>query len=540
MAGAGCARGCDRAPGARLQVPKKRLVLGVTSEPDSLCPLTAESAVGQEIAAFVARDLVLNDPSWRTAPDLAASLPTTALLPDGTFTAAWTLRPDARWEDGTPVSRADVELAWRLQTDPARQTLAGRDTAEKIAAIADSPGGFTVTWRQPVAFAAELRTHRPLPAHVLARDLVAPDGALRPLKEHPFCRKPLSNGPFRLVEWSAGQHLVFARNDAYAPRPLLDEVVVKVVPSTATLQTALVAGEIDATFSNGGLSPVEAQRFVTQHADAFELVSTPGQVWTHIDVNLDDPVLKDVRVREALAVALPREQIFTAISGGLYEVSHTYLPPLHWGHAAVPPIAYDPARARALLEEAGFAEDPAGGPRVRKGDGAVLRFTLAAASGLQETEELLLLVRDALRQVGVEITLELTPFKVFNGALARGRATRQLAFYAWVFDGSTYGGSMWRDDRIPSEDNGFKGQNFPGYRNTDVTALLDAIDRSTDSVARTEMLARVQQALRRDLPAIPMYFRPAVVVVRKGVVGIKPTGTLTPLAWNAAVWDVAP
>jgi peptide/nickel transport system substrate-binding protein len=518
--------------------PVKRVVLGITSEPDSLCPHVADSAVGQELSAFVLRDLVMNDPQWRTVPDLAAALP----LVNGAV-ATWTLKPDAKWSDGTRVSAADLDVTRALQTDPAFGVVGGRDVADQIASIAGAPrspdGGaaVVVTWKQPVAFAADVRTHRPLPAHdarikdVLAKKI--------PLKDSAFCRNPLADGPFTLREWRAGQDLTFARNDAYAPKARLDQVLVKIVPSSTALMTSLLAGEIDATFPNAGLSPVEAKRFVDEHPDRFALARAPGQVWTHIDVNLDDPWLKDVRVRQAIAHAIPRKRIFDAISGGLYDVSETYLPPLHWGHAQVDPIEFDVEKARALLDASGW----------KLAKGAVVRtnakrerlaLTLSAASGLKESEELLLLVKQALADVGIEVTLDLTPFKVFMGELAKKRKLPHLAFYAWVFDASTFGGSMWRSDRIPSEANGYKGQNYPGYMNDEVTRLLVETDASVDAAERAAKLARVQQILRADLPAIPMYFRPAVVVVRKGVTGIAPTGTLTPLAWNAQEWDVSP
>jgi peptide/nickel transport system substrate-binding protein len=516
---------------------KKRLVFGITSEPDTLCPLVADSAVGQELSAFVARDLVLSDPSWNTVPDLAAALPTTDHDAEGRPVAHWKLRPDARWQDGTPVSAKDLMLAWRVQTDPARQTVAGRDVAEQMFAFAATDGGVDVTWKKPVTFWADPRTHRPLPAHLLDSQLVDDKGNLRPLKDLPFCRAPLSNGPCVLTEWAAGQHLVFARNDAARPRALLDALVVRIVPSSTALSAGLLSGEIDATFPNAGLSPVEARAFVAAHADRFELVSTPGQVWTHIDFNLDHAWLADRRVREAIALAIPRQRIFDAISGGLYQLSETYLPPQHWGHATVAPIPFDSVRAQQLLDEAGWRRPADGGTRKNK-SGQPLALKLAAASGLKETEEMLTLVKQALAEVGVDVTIELSPFKVFNGALAKERARRELTFFAWVFDQGTFGGSMWRSDKIPTADSGLKGQNFPGYRNDTVTQLLKDIDDSVDPALRKEKLAQVQQQLRADLPALPMYFRPAVIVARRGVSGPKPTGTMTPLAWNAHTWDV--
>lgn len=522
----------------------RRLVAVSTAEPETLSPFLAASGAAHEVIALVARDLVVTDASWARLPDRAAAVPSwedgSAAVNAEKLVVTWRIRDDARWQDGAPMSAADFVLGWRVQADLSQEVVVGRDDAQRIESMRPAADGksFVVTWREPNPFFAEPRVHRPLPAHVVAPRLDE-GGRLRPLKDDPIAREPVSNGPFVLVEHVPGQHLSFRRNERFSPRPLLDEVVVKIAPSTTAALLLLQSGGAHLVLPSGGPSPVEAKAFVDAHGDRFALASAPGQVWTHIDVNLDDPWLKDVRVRRALAAAIPRQQIFDAISGGLYETAETYLPPRHWGHAKLAPLAYDPALARRLLDEAGWKTVGPDGVRSNE-RGERLSLRLAAASGQPETEQLLVLVRQALLDVGVEVTLDLRPFKVFFGEGARKRRLPHLAFYAWTLDGTSMGGALWRKDKIPTADNGWNGQNLPGWRNDEATALLERADRTLDLEERRRMLRRVQELVREELPAIPMYFRPVVVVHDRRVQGLRPTGTQTPLAWNASDWDWAP
>ena len=509
-----------------------------------LSPLLSESGSAHEVMALIARDLVVNDPTWAVVPDVAASVPVGEVV-DGKLVVTWTIRAGAAWEDGVPMSADDFILAWRVQSDPTQEIVVGRDDAARIESMVPSTDrkSFTVTWREPNPFYAQPRVHRALPSHVLGKRLVDATGTLKKLKDDPIARAPLSNGPFRLKEHVPGQHLLFVRNDHFTPRPLVDEVLVKIAPSTSTALTMIAAGSADLAFPSAGPSPVEARAFLASRPQGdVALTTSPGQVWTHVDMNLDDPWLKDVRVRQALAHALPRDEIFQAMSGGLYETAHTYLPPRHWGHATLAPLTFDPPKARALLDEAGWTmpQDGRASDGVRRNDkGERLSLELAAGSELKETSDLLQLARKAWKDVGVEVNLDLRPFKVFFGEGARKRKLRHMSFYSWTLDGTSMGGALWRTDKIPTEANGFKGQNLPGWRNDEATALLVKADATLDLAERKAMLARVQALYREELPAIPMYFRPVVVVHRKDVKGIAPTGTLTPLAWNAHLWTVS-
>jgi peptide/nickel transport system substrate-binding protein len=499
--------------------PKKRLVIATSAEPDTLCPMLSTSGPAQEVMGLALRGLTREDASWTLGPDIAVSVPTLAnggaKLKDGKLVVAWQIRDDALWEDGVPVTAQDFILGWRIARDDSQGVVVGHDDAQRIESIAASADGkgFTETWSETEPTFAAPRVVRPLPSHVL--------GAMKLLKDDPICRKPLANGPFRLVEWVPGEHLLFARNEHFTPRPVLDEVLVKIFPTTMGIMTALQSGDVDAAFPSGGPSPTEAFDFAKAHP-GFTVDKVDGPIWAHIDLNNDDPALKDVEVRRALAMAIPRAQIVSAVSGGLYVVAEGYLPPRHWGaRKDLAPLPYDPAKARAILE-----------PKH-------LHLTLSTGSGQRDAEQIVTLVQGALKDVGVDVAIDMRPFKVFFGEVVHKRKA-QLAFYAWTLDDTTTGAQLFRADRIPSADNNWTGQNDPGWRNDEATKLLTDAERSLDDDARKKMLARAEDLFRDELPAIPMYFRPVVALRNERVMGFAPTGTLTPLAWNAATWDITP
>ena len=507
------------------------LTLASTSEPSSLCPLFSDGGASAEVQGLLFRELVQLTQDGRVA-DLAAKIPK---LGDGAVVDAagrlvvdWTLRDDAYWSDGTAVTAADVVAGWKVALDDKLPVTTGRDQAKKVeSVVAVDPHHVRVTWKTPTPSFADQRQHRVLPAHLVLNT----DGSVRDIDKNGFCRRPVGNGPFALVEWQPGAFLRFDRNPRHQPLAQLDAVVVKIVPSTDALASALLAGDVDATLAAGGLAPVEAARDADGQPQ-LRVLSAPGSTWIHLDFRLDDAVLDDVKVREALARAVDRNALADVAGTGSVDVDDSFFPPSHWAHAAVTAIAFDPAGAERLLDEAGFPRPAPGGVR--------MHLELAAASGQKDTERVLQAMQAMWAAVGVDVALDLKPFKVFFGENAKKRKLKQLSFYAWTVDESSMATTLWRADRIPDAANGFTGQNLPGWKNDEVTKLLIDVDNTLDEGDRTAKLAIVQQRFREELPALSFWFRRAAVVVNCGVSGIAPTGTLTPTTWNSATWARAP
>jgi peptide/nickel transport system substrate-binding protein len=533
---AAVAGACPRTPVVGAEpVGPVRLRFGITAEPSTLVPLFGGSAADSEVGGLLFRELVAVEAGAPPIGDLAEVVPTldnhgAAIDSTGRLVVSWTLRSDGRWSDGTPVTSADVVAGWKVALDETQAVTTGRDQAKDIESIdVVDAQHFRVIWRTPQAGFAAPRVHRVLPAHLVLDS----NGTPRNLAATGFLRHPVGNGPFVVVDDVPGAHLLLRRRSEV---PLsIDEVLVRFMPSTESLASALLAGDLDATFPQAGLSPTEAARLVAEHPGRFTMTRAPGTTWVHLDFNLDSPVLADVRVRRAIAMAIDREAIVHAVAGDAYDVDEGFLPRHHTARLTLPRVVVDAAAAEKLLDEAGFRRHHPGEMRV-DGKGAPLQLQLASASGQRDTERLLALVQDSLRTVGVDVVLDLRPFKVFFAEGAKKRRLPHLSFYAWTVDADTTGGSLWRADRIPSADNGFAGLNLPGWRNDDVTRLLQEADATIDDAVRVRNLGKVQALFMSELPALSFYFRPSVVVSRIGVTGLAPSGTQTPLAHGAGRW----
>ena len=534
-------------------LPAQRLILATQSEPDTLHPLFSEIAVSSSIRMLGQRELTLYNPSWELVPDLATQVPSQSngrvrLIPredrpdaPPRMEVSWTLRADATWEDGVPVTADDFVLAWEIQMDPEQEVI-HRSTAERIERMevrGEDRKTLVVLWKEPYAFFADYQVHRALPAHRLRQDYQRSDGTRASMKLHPYGRAPLANGPFRFAEWQPGQFLRFVRNEKHVPRARLDEVIVRIIPNQSAMHSALLAGDIDGVLATGGFSAARAMELTKNKPERFQAHWAPGLVWAHIDFNLDDPILRDARVRRALAMAIDRKTLIATLFGNHYEVADSFLPPRHWGYAAtLPKIEYDVSEAEKLLASAGYHAAAPGGLRKNEA-GEPLRLSISAVAGIADIERLEEVLQSDLRKIGVELRIENRPAKVFFGEWARKRRFPHLSFYSWVMSPSSWGNTLWQSDMIPSQANGWQGKNYPAWRDAEVTEILRALPAELDLAKRKDMMKRVQHRYLEVLPAIPMYFRPVVAVARRGVGGWAPTGTLTPLSWNAKDWHLS-
>lgn len=540
-------------PAAAQAVKPKKLVLGTNSEPDTLNPLFAEMAISSSILLLGQRELTVYDDKWELVPDLAQEVPTlenglVKLIdtgekkPDGTpkqkMEVTWHIKKDAMWQDGRPVTADDFIFAWEVQMDETQEII-DRDLPERIEkmeAKGQDKKTLVVTWKEPYAFFADYRVHRALPAHVLRPRYKKPDGTTNDMKKDGYGQAPMANGPFKFKEWVPGQYITYVRNERYNPKPHLEEITIRIIPNNVAMESALVAGDIDGVLAMGGLTVTDIEGIQKRHGDRFKYYSVPGLVWAHIDFNLDNPLLKDVRVRKAVAHAINRQGIIDELYYGKYTLAHTFLPPRHWGYKSdVETLDFDLEKSKKLLDEAGFTRKGEGELRKNK-RGEPLKLSISAVAGVKDIEQLEQVIQSDLRKIGVELQIDNKPAKVFFGDLARYRKFPHLSFYSWVMSPSSWGNTLWQSDMIPSEKNSWQGQNYPGWKNDEATELLKKVPEVLDLEERKKMMARVQELFVAELPAIPMYFRPVVAVTRADFVGFTPTGTQTPVSWNAHEW----
>lgn len=522
---------------------KKTLTIGMSQEPDSLFIPFKEMMASEEVVRAGTYTLTYFDENWKIVPWAAKEIPSLENKQLELFTengiakmrTTWHIREDFKWPDGTPLTAEDFIFTQRLFMDP-NQEIVDRTTAEKIEkmeAVGEDKRTLIVTWKEPYAYFHNYRQHEAVPKHLVEPIYnQAPDQ----LKKSRFGQAPALAGAYTIKEWVPGSHIIAEKNPHAKGilAPYFDEIVWRIIPETNTLESNLVSGTIDA-ISPTGMSLDQAMQFEKRHKNDFNFYYTEGLVWEHIDFNLDHPILKDLKVRQALAYGADREGIANSLFFGRQPVAHGTEPPKSpYYNPNIQKYPFDPAKAKALLDEAGW-KLPAG-KTIREKNGKPLQLTIMTTSGAKVRERVEQLLQSQWRDIGVDIQIKNEPSKVFFGETMRKRKYEAMAMYAWLKDPLKISDTLWRCDYIPSAKNNYQGQNQPGWCNKKVDELLRASSRELDEKKRIAMGQEVEEHFARDLPSLPLFFRVEVSVTRKELANWKPTGMLQPVSWNAQQW----
>ena len=568
----------------------KTIRLAISQEPDTLNPILSNMLASQDLVRLLfvpLFDRVDTEDGWREIPVACKRIPTfenglvtkvegvendppptrkegekdedfsarlkeynnrLALIDadgDGKHTeivVKWELREEMKWSDGVPVTADDYIYAreFILSDDPAFP-VPSRDAEQRIKEMRSENNGHTlvVHWKEPYANYVQ-NGHQILPKHVV-EPLVKSEGAN--FEQHEWNRNPTSCGPWVLDKWQSGQRLVFKRNPQWwGKTPKAERLMFNVIAETQTISQHLRNPNreegVDAT-AQVGLNFDDGTNFVDEGAEGFDVYFTPGLVWEHIDVNLDDPILKDVRVRQALLFGMDREHISQSLFKGKQPVAHSWVPPLHPGfNPKAPHYDFAPDKAIALLEAAGWTLRDGETTR-RNAAGDVLRLKLSTTAGNRVRQQVSEVIQQQWAAIGVQMDIDLVQADTFfspSGPLTRGKF--QLGMYAWIFT-AVADGTQWTSQQIPTEANGWQGQNNPRLRNEELDRIDNLIPITLDPAERINLFHREQEVWCSLLPALPLYYRTDVTITRAGFVGWKPTRGGSYACWNSEEWALS-
>ena len=273
-----------------------------------------------------------------------------------------------------------------------------------------------------------------------------------------------------------------------------------------------------------GLSLDQVLAFEKRHKDKYNFIYKPALIYEHIDTMLDNKLLEDRRVRQAILTAIDRKAISEKLFEGKNPIADGPISPLDPMFSPnTRHYPYDAAAARKLLDEAGFSDIKNGVRHNAKGDRLSLEITTTAGNRVREL--VAQVIQSQLRQVGVELRIKAEPPRVFSEGLNRRQFTA-LAMYAWVQRPEGVPRTLLHSKEIPSAENAWSGQNYPGYRNPAMDAALDAAERELDSAKRRALFADIQRIHAEDLPVLPLFFRVDPFVIPKQLKGVTPTGHL--------------
>jgi len=275
-----------------------------------------------------------------------------------------------------------------------------------------------------------------------------------------------------------------------------------VVPDATTRALELRKGSADAAINSLPADTVET----LARQPRLEVLRAPGTSYQYLAMNLRDPVLRDVRVRRALAYAIDREPMIRYLWRGMARPANSVLPPQHWAYdAEAANYPYDPEKARRLLDEAGY---PPGA------DG--IRFHLAMKSSTNEGTRLFCAVlQQQLRQVGIALDLRTYEFATFYADVLKGNVQMYTLQWVGVTDPDMLR-RVYHSSQVPPV-----GFNRIYYKNPEVDRLIADARGSTDRSRRAADYRSIQQILNRDLPYIHLWWMDNVLIHSRRLVDVQ-------------------
>jgi peptide/nickel transport system substrate-binding protein len=523
------------------------LTIGITQYPATFHPSIERMAAKSYILGMAIRPITVHGHDWKTACRMCLELPTLenglAVVQPGAdgkqgvrVTYTW---PDWwAWGDGTPVTADDLLFAYEAGREP----LSGVGPAEFYRRLqkidVEGPRRITLHFDRLTFDFAAINDFVPLPAHIERATWQADPRAWRTRTTYDTAttNPGLWNGPYRISAVAPGASVTLERNPRWGGQaPQFARITVRTVENTTALEAQLLAGGVDMIAGELGLALDQALALEKRAAARFTFHYQPGLIYEHIDLNLENPILADVRVRRALLHAADRKQISDRLFEGRQPVARSFVNPLDWVHDdSTTETPFDPVRARALLEEAGWTPGPDGIRRNAGGERLVLDFMTTAGNRSREVVQQVL--QSQWRTVGIEARIRNEPPRVFFGETLSRRRYGGMALFAWISSPENVPRTILHSDEITRAERNWNGQNYTGFSNAEMDALIEALPYELDREKRAALWRRVQAIYATELPVLPLYFRSDAHLWPRWLTGVRPTGHLNPSTLWVEEW----
>jgi peptide/nickel transport system substrate-binding protein len=460
------------------------LVMIIESSPTNLDPRVGLDAQSERIDELLFDALLTRDAKLNVQPGLAERWD----VPDP-LTYVFHLRQGVKFHDGRLLTSRDVK--WTFDSILEGKIRSTKSSTYRFVERIDAPNDTTVIF------------HLKEPSATLLWNFS--EGAIGIV---PYgsgdeeARDPIGSGPFRFISAEQDKDVVLEQNENYwGDKARLKRVRFIVVPDTTTRALELRKGSADIAI-NALTADMEV---ALRREKSLEIMREPGTVLAYIAFNMRDPILKDVRVRQALAYAIDRRPLIHYLWHDFAQPAVSLLPPQSWAYdPSLPSYDYNPERARQLLDAAGYA--PLNG----------VRFHLVMKTSTEESSRLMAAVlQQQLREVGIALDIRSFEYATFFFDVTHGAF--ELYSLRWI------GGNedpdifeyVFHSARFTP-----KGANRSFYSNPRIDILIDQARRELDQNTRRQLYGEIQQILAQDLPSINLWYFDNVLVHSKRVANL--------------------
>lgn len=455
-------------------------------------------ASAERLRQLMFNSLVKKNEKFDYVPELAKEINRSE---DG-LTYTFTLHDNIKFHNGQPLTSADVKYTFdTLLQNPVPKSTAIQPYVKAIEA--------------PAPNTAIIRLYKPwlsLLSNLVAIAII-PQGTAEKQKD-----TPIGSGPFKFVRKEGNTLVELERfQDYWEGAAQIERLVVKVVKDANALQAELKSG-------NTSIAPLP----INLTADALNTLAQdqnlqvkkfPGANLVYLGFNTKSTPFDNVKVRQAIAYAVNRNSIVNDLLKGQAIVAHSILPEESWAYSANLKYSYDPAKAKQLLDEAGF-KDP-------DGDGQQMRFqneiSLKISSGNLATSQFAQVIQQSLKQVGIPVKIEPFETGILLGQLRKGQF--QLTISNWI--GGNQDPIFLKDLFASTESTDVKpnGFNRSRYNNPHYDTIVNEAINTVDRAKALELYTKAQEIIASDVPQFPLWYPANMVVAQKYVGNIKVDGS---------------
>jgi peptide/nickel transport system substrate-binding protein len=476
------------------------LVDSSIGEPANLDPVLASDSPSFDIIGNVFNGLVRYNKDLRLEGDLAKSWEIT----DGGKVITFNLRHGVKWHDGAEFTSEDVKFTYDSFMDPKVKT-AYRSQFELVSSV-ETPDKYTFRVHYKTTYAPALESWGVpiIPSHLLKG---------KDLNTSSFSRNPVGTGPYVFKKWVTNQKIeLVSFKDYYEGMPYIAQYLYRIIPDESVQFMNLIAGNLDMM----SLSPDQFTRKSTDvnFTENFSKYSFPNFQYRYIGYNMENPLFKSKKVRQALSYAINTAEIIQGVAQGLAQpLSGPFIPGSWAYNDMIKPYPYDPEKAAHLLKEDGWAKGKDG---ILEKDGKKFVFVIYTNQGNKEREEIATIAQQEWSKLGISTTIRVLAWNIFITQFIDKRKFDAVVMgWSLTKDPDCY--DIWHSSKTK------EGEfNFVSFKNSEVDRLLEKARTTFDIKERASAYKRIHAIIADEAPYTFLYSPYSLSAVHKRIKGIKP------------------
>ena len=478
------------------------LNLSLSSNPSRINPILASDSASAEIADWVFNGLFKYDKDGNVVEDLAQSY----YFKDK-ITLIVKLKQNVRWHDGKEFTSQDVLFTYNTIINPKLFSPYTSNYSKVKAVKIIDKYTIQIDYKEPYFKALEIWMMGMLPSHILKDE--------ENIMTASFNKKPIGTGPYTLNELKLSSDIVLEVNKNYFEKvPHIEKILYKFVPDPTTSFYMLKQKQLDL----GGLTPIQVDRQIDeQFKSNFNIYEKQSFGYSYVGLNLKSDKFKDLKVREAISLAIDRQQMADILYFGHASVcTGPFLKGSIAYNEDVKPIIQNKLKAKQLLQEAGYTkENP-------------FHFTVITSAGSSTGVNVAQIMQHQLKQIGVEMKIRVMEWQAFLNTVVHPR-NFEAVILGWNLSLTPDARSIWHSS---SDKKG--GFNFVGYKNSEVDKLIEQAERTIDRKEFGKIYKKIYKYISDDLPYLFLFVPNSITSVNKNIKNVSPA--LIGITHNQEEW----